>query len=437
MARCRPVVFASLVTVVLLMTAGCGGSGGATYSDRSSRAGEVDTGAVTVQVVWPDGVNTAATKSDIRSYQIWAVSQSHVSRKVIINPPKTRGTIPNIPLGDALIRARAFSEPNAKGAVLASGETRVNVKPRINANVTIKLQWVTGPVKDEYPIGGTISPSPDVPDQIEITLNAILDPVEGKPLTSLTKDDFEVYEEDIRRDIVSAGLVSNMTTSRADIVFCIDVTGSMTNEIAGVRDSVLAFVDYLLGKGFDVRLGGVAFRDEVVDTFALTRDAHAFHDWVSALDAEGGDDAPENDLDAIYTAVGFDWRSSGTQRVIVVLTDAPTHVAGDGSGFTAHTVDDIINAVKKIGAVLHSVSPREAYGEYPDVSTIASATGGASIEMPNSGNVDLTTLPLSQILLAAYRIVYKTIPTDTDHRVRLVVLLGGKPVADHVFHIHY
>jgi hypothetical protein len=128
-----------------------------------------------------------------------------------------------------------------------------------------------------------------------------------------------------------------------DIVFCIDVTGSMTPIIDAVKANALRFYDdvqtNLTAKGKNVdelRVRVVAFRDFVADGEAALQESPFFHlpaeqgefsDFVNGLLAEGGGDAPESGLEAVALAVNSPWTTRGDLRrqVIVVWTDQPAH----------------------------------------------------------------------------------------------------------------
>ena len=128
-----------------------------------------------------------------------------------------------------------------------------------------------------------------------------------------------------------------------DIVFCIDVTGSMTPIIDAVKANALGFYDdvqtNLTAKGKNVaqlRVRVVAFRDFVADGaaaleespfYALPDERNAFSEFVNGLIAEGGGDAAESGLEAVALAVNSPWTSTGDRRrqVIVVWTDQPAH----------------------------------------------------------------------------------------------------------------
>jgi hypothetical protein len=126
-----------------------------------------------------------------------------------------------------------------------------------------------------------------------------------------------------------------------DIVFCIDVTGSMSPIIDQVKANALRFYDdvqsNLTAKGKNVdqlRVKVIAFRDFVADGaaalaespfFTLPGDRASFSDFVNGLIAEGGGDAPESGLEAVALAIDSPWTTTGDRRrqVVVVWTDQP------------------------------------------------------------------------------------------------------------------
>ena len=126
-----------------------------------------------------------------------------------------------------------------------------------------------------------------------------------------------------------------------DIVFCIDVTGSMTPIIDQVKANALRFYDDVQsnltekGKNVDqLRVRVLAFRDFAADGgaalqespfYPLPEDRAGFSEFVSGLMAEGGGDAPESGLEAVALAIGSPWTTTGDRRrqVIVVWTDQP------------------------------------------------------------------------------------------------------------------
>ena len=128
-----------------------------------------------------------------------------------------------------------------------------------------------------------------------------------------------------------------------DIVFCVDVTGSMTPILDQVKANALRFYSDVQsnltakGKNIDeLRVRVVAFRDIVADGeaalqespfFELPGEETGFSGFVNGLVAEGGGDAPESGLEAVALAMTSPWTTRGDRRrqVIVVWTDQPAH----------------------------------------------------------------------------------------------------------------
>ena len=120
-----------------------------------------------------------------------------------------------------------------------------------------------------------------------------------------------------------------------DIVFCIDVTGSMSPIIDQVKANALRFYDdvqsNLTAKGKDVdqlRVRVIAFRDFVADGaaalaasafFTLPDERASFSDFVNGLIAEGGGDAPESGLEAVALAIDSPWTTIGDRRRQVIV----------------------------------------------------------------------------------------------------------------------
>ena len=128
-----------------------------------------------------------------------------------------------------------------------------------------------------------------------------------------------------------------------DIVFCVDVTGSMTPILDQVKANALRFYGDVQSnltakdKAIDeLRVRVVAFRDIVADGeaalqespfFELPAEETGFSGFVNGLVAEGGGDPPESGLEAVALAMTSPWTTRGDRRrqVIVVWTDAPAH----------------------------------------------------------------------------------------------------------------
>lgn len=128
-----------------------------------------------------------------------------------------------------------------------------------------------------------------------------------------------------------------------DLVFCIDVTGSMAPVLETVKTNALKLYPDLMkemekkDKWVDtVRIKVIAFRDfeadgknalEVLDFVDLKDKQEEFRSFVTNLKPIGGGDEPENGLEALAMAMESDWNNSGEKKrhIIVVYSDASTH----------------------------------------------------------------------------------------------------------------
>jgi hypothetical protein len=182
------------------------------------------------------------------------------------------------------------------------------------------------------PFGGDTSDAPDQQAPVQATAEPAPSAVDaGVPTTAAP-------EKADGSPRIARGL-----SYAVDIVFCIDVTGSMTPILDAVKANALRFYDdvqtNLTDKGKNVdelRVRIIAFRDFAADPesalqessfFALPDERTIFSAFVDSLIPEGGGDAPESGLEAVALAINSPWTSRGDRRrqIIVVWTDQPAH----------------------------------------------------------------------------------------------------------------
>ncbi len=172
--------------------------------------------------------------------------------------------------------------------------------------------------------------------------------------------EYTVYEDG---KAFAATLQDFKTLSRkpkVDFIFVFDITGSMEDEIEGVKEKAKQFADTVGRAGFDYRFSLVTFKDRVFKgDYGFTSDVYTFKRWLSSLEAEGGGDTPEAALDALAYAMRLPVRRDA-QRILVLITDAPYHHRVDGSGFSKYTASDIREMLRRLGFTIYSVSPKSS-----------------------------------------------------------------------------
>jgi Mg-chelatase subunit ChlD len=118
-----------------------------------------------------------------------------------------------------------------------------------------------------------------------------------------------------------------------DILFLLDSTGSMSDEISALQTSMLSIADQIdhLRPRPDLRFGLVTYRDRgdayVVAKVDFTSHVRAFSDQLGQIRAAGGGDYPESLNEALHTSIyEMDWREEDTIRLIFLVADAPPHL---------------------------------------------------------------------------------------------------------------
>jgi Mg-chelatase subunit ChlD len=131
---------------------------------------------------------------------------------------------------------------------------------------------------------------------------------------------------------VRLGGSSAVQRPRLDLVFLIDATGSMGDEIAKLKSSMRAMsqqISQLPGQP-DICYGLVAYRDRgdafLTRTHDFTDELGAFQQMLARVQAGGGGDKPEALNEALHEVVhGLSWRSDAA-RLVVLVADAAPHL---------------------------------------------------------------------------------------------------------------
>ncbi|QRN93689.1 tetratricopeptide repeat protein [Archangium violaceum] len=190
---------------------------------------------------------------------------------------------------------------------------------------------------------------------IKLTVN-VRDRGTGKRIGGLTREAFSVREDMSPGELVSfeeQRQEGTATASPVDVVFVFDQTGSMSEEIAGLVERSRQFADILGDSGFDFRLALVSYSDRVERVFPYTSDVEAFKRQLSKLTADGGDDEPENQLDALVEASKLPHRP-GAKKVFLLVTDASFH---SSDSITSRTAQGVVESLQSKGVQLHVVGP--------------------------------------------------------------------------------
>jgi hypothetical protein len=164
---------------------------------------------------------------------------------------------------------------------------------------------------------------------------------------------------------------------QADVVFVLDLTGSMQFAIDGIKEGIQNFVSQLETSRIDARIALIGFRDieddrerpfvMAVEDQPFTKDYRGFREEVRKLTARGGGDEPESSLQALALAAAQPFRSNAS-RVLLLITDAPPKLHPDER---PSTVSETITALTRSGIhqlhlVVRSRDYESAYSKFHD-----------------------------------------------------------------------
>jgi hypothetical protein len=274
----------------------------------------------------------------------------------------------------------------------------------------------------------------------------------GAPVGNLRVNNVEVYEDGKRAKILD--FRGQGQGRPVDIVFVLDVTESMQPYIDAVKQNVISFAEDLARNNRDYRLGLVTFEDYVVSAASdcncpyqkkMTSNVQEFTQWVGSLHAGGGGDIPEDQLDALAYASTFPFRPEA-QGIVIIVTDAPDHHAGDGSAHTQHdqafwdhhpdrnkdvtdlTAEQVAAMFKKGGLTLYAVVPPPFIA--PDYAMLVAASHGRSYNIvTEQGRFSELVREIGHSIATQYSLTYRTpvpIMDGTSRKIELKVNYEGQ-----------
>ncbi len=172
---------------------------------------------------------------------------------------------------------------------------------------------------------------------------------------------------------------ASKATGKADIVFVIDVTGSMRDAINNVKNNVNLFAEKLTSDyNIDANFGLVEFQDITYDGLDSTiRHKNMTSNWFTNVDSykteigklvlgDGGD-APETDIDGIENARRIDWRSDAA-KFIILVTDT-YHKNNNRYGIS--NLNELADLLAADGIITSAITSNSSY-----YSTLTEKTGG-------------------------------------------------------------
>ncbi|MBX0295218.1 vWA domain-containing protein [Haloarcula nitratireducens] len=242
--------------------------------------------------------------------------------------------------------------------------------------------------------------SADPSEYPEVLLSVIVDTEAGRA-GELSESAFQIIENGVERAVESF----SFTSTTADIVFVFDDTGSMGDEISAMKSGVKSLTTEIESAGIDARYSLVTVKDDFEINRRFTADADRLKRTVDRLAPAGGGDAPEDNFDAIVRALEMDYRPSA-QKVLVDITDSTSHYAGDGSGRSDYTLDEVAARIENRGVAYVAIAP-DIDDDRASKKTLAQTTDGLWIDLA-SADFSRILRRIRRLVATAYVIVYIT-----------------------------
>jgi hypothetical protein len=134
----------------------------------------------------------------------------------------------------------------------------------------------------------------------------------------------------------------SITEEKLDIVFIVDGSGTMSEEMPGIRDELHDFVERLKSHHVDFRMAAICDEwspgshdifpsdENTPFPFSGVMEAAEIHDWIDSITTSGEWWEPNTGYDSLMLATAFDWRTDpNVRKVIVLITDTvPQSVYG-------------------------------------------------------------------------------------------------------------
>jgi Mg-chelatase subunit ChlD len=259
-----------------------------------------------------------------------------------------------------------------------------------------------------------VSAKPKISTIFEVSRNST-----GQKIFSLKPENIFLYEDEARIYNYSLQKDTSGGADALDLIFVLDVTGSMGGTINGVKDNIIEFTDSLKQRGIDFRLGMVTFLDIVENVYPFVSDAQTFKNIVSQQYAHGGGDAPENSLEALFQASQYQFRNNA-KRVIIWITDITYH---ENNGVTSRTKAEVINAMLQNDITVNAIGPQAYQTDW--YNPIIEPTGGSYYNI--YGNFRDILLDISRLKTTSKFLLSYNSPNTSSgqHTLKLEIHFAG------------
>lgn len=178
-------------------------------------------------------------------------------------------------------------------------------------------------------------------------------------------------------DAFQVNCIPAVSTDKLDLVFLLDDSGSMGDDIDAMKEQIIEFANILQNNNVDARFALITNSDEFIIESDFTTNPDDIKEQLDRIVVGGGH---EMTLDSIIFALdALDYRSD-TNLVFLCMTDEP-------SSIDKHTMPEVLQTLDKHCGMVISVSTNfnpvnlTILPDSTDMRLLAIATGGAWIDI--------------------------------------------------------
>ena len=196
---------------------------------------------------------------------------------------------------------------------------------------------------------------------------------DGKGVATRVGDIYQVSTDETLNVFYTDIALPDVKGVDTDIVFVIDTTGSMGDEIDGVRENVKALAESIAKAARSYRIALVDYKDgpDQGDPYVartdvdFTTDVSKFQAGADTLYADGGGDDPESVYSGVEQALNLKWRD-GVRKSVFLIGDAPGKDPEPASGLTQK---DVIDKASSEGVTVYPLGRVDNYDDSSDAET--------------------------------------------------------------------
>ncbi|MBN1352230.1 VWA domain-containing protein [candidate division KSB1 bacterium] len=243
-------------------------------------------------------------------------------------------------------------------------------------------------------------------------------------IKNLARKNIFLYENSERIETYEFGIDTAGGVTDIDIVFVLDCSGSMGDDIRAVKSNINEFCDSLIARGLNYRLGLVTFSTTVDAVHDFTDNVELFKSWLDVINLWGG---RENSLGALYQATDLSFRPL-SKRTFVWITDEDYPLSPEIN----LSVQEVVERLLLYGVTVHSICLPNLQTKW--CNPIIDPTGGNFYDI--GGNFRDILLDISQMRAVSRYLISYTSPNPTSG-VNLIKLeihyagLGGSATAEY------